>query len=340
MSLTPRIDNLEAGENLLINGAFDFWQRSTSETLSTTPQYITADRWQMEWSGAGGADSIRSTVVPTSEFKYSNESNQSGVGTQTRRFMQRIQAASMGRMVGKTLTLSVYIQQVSDVKDINLAIYVPTAGTANGWASAETTAETLVHSETISSASMVSGSWYRVSTQFVVPVGAFNGMAVSISTVNHTTSGSLTRLTGAMLSPGTVDTLGSFCRAGKTMHQEWELCRYFHKTMAISTNYAFNLIMTGFSTTEVRGQMSEAVGMRGAYDGNTTTLSNSNSNLRLFRYDNTSNPAIPGGTISVTINTGNGAFSVTGLSGVVSGSLYYFRTDGSGSTALRLDSEL
>ncbi len=63
MSLTPRIDALDAGRNLIINGNFDFWQRGTS-VLTTTGIYL-ADRWITQTHATFSVTASRSTDVPT-----------------------------------------------------------------------------------------------------------------------------------------------------------------------------------------------------------------------------------------------------------------------------------
>ena len=66
-TLTPRIDNLEAGRNLIINGNFPFWQRTTSLSLSASSQFA-ADRFSAfkaaVWTGTS-TYSQDSTLVPT-----------------------------------------------------------------------------------------------------------------------------------------------------------------------------------------------------------------------------------------------------------------------------------
>ena len=65
-SVAPRIDNLEAGRNLIINGNFDFWQRGTTVNLSTSTLYV-ADRFAAAKSGTFAGTSVysRSSTVPT-----------------------------------------------------------------------------------------------------------------------------------------------------------------------------------------------------------------------------------------------------------------------------------
>jgi hypothetical protein len=64
MSLTPRLDKIEAGRNLIINGNFDFWQRGTSfPTIATGT--LAADRFKYVKGGTAVHTVSRMTDVPT-----------------------------------------------------------------------------------------------------------------------------------------------------------------------------------------------------------------------------------------------------------------------------------
>lgn len=59
-------------KNLLINGGYNIWQRSTSVTGITTSGYRTADRWLTSFSSMGTWTQSRSTDVPSAQgFSYS-----------------------------------------------------------------------------------------------------------------------------------------------------------------------------------------------------------------------------------------------------------------------------
>lgn len=71
-SLTPRIDALESGKNLIINGNFDFWQRGITVTSGTTT-YL-ADRFASQAQAAYTVTASRSTDVPSfAESGYSSQ---------------------------------------------------------------------------------------------------------------------------------------------------------------------------------------------------------------------------------------------------------------------------
>lgn len=66
MALAPRIDSIQSGQNLAINGAMDFFQRGTSINFAGSRLY-SADRFCHVRSGgySGNSNASRSTDVPT-----------------------------------------------------------------------------------------------------------------------------------------------------------------------------------------------------------------------------------------------------------------------------------
>lgn len=67
-TLTPRLDSIESGKNLMINGGFDIWQRLGANSLNVANNSLTtwtADRWFVQNTGATNVTAVRSTDVPT-----------------------------------------------------------------------------------------------------------------------------------------------------------------------------------------------------------------------------------------------------------------------------------
>lgn len=65
-TLTPRLDNLDSGKNLAINGNFDFWQRGLSVNSTVGTPFL-ADRFRSGIGSAGTTtcSTARSTDVPS-----------------------------------------------------------------------------------------------------------------------------------------------------------------------------------------------------------------------------------------------------------------------------------
>ena len=91
-------DNVLTGRNLIINGAMQVWQRTTSVTTSSSGTF-SADRWA---SNAGASTVFsRSTDVPTG-FQYSL----SVAGATYTGIRTRIEAADCKRIAGQEVTFS------------------------------------------------------------------------------------------------------------------------------------------------------------------------------------------------------------------------------------------
>lgn len=100
-------------KNYIINGNFDFWQRSTSFSTPATSTY-TSDRFRLDYDGTIGTFVISQQVFSLGQTQVPNEPtyfmrwNQTAAGSAStlRSFRQRIE--SVRTLAGKTITLSFY----------------------------------------------------------------------------------------------------------------------------------------------------------------------------------------------------------------------------------------
>lgn len=108
-------------KNAIINGNFDVWQRSTSQTIGNTANtaYFTADRWFNFFDGTGGTRTISQqafalgqTDVPGNP-KYYLKVNQTvaGTGATYNLLLQRIE--SVLTFAGQTVTMSFWAKAAS-----------------------------------------------------------------------------------------------------------------------------------------------------------------------------------------------------------------------------------
>lgn len=118
MTLTPRIDNIEknAVRNLVINGAFDLWQRGTSFVGADS---YTTDRFRYISSAVAVVDINQSTDVPTlaesdylSEFSMFLNVTTSTVpaAPDTYRFDYRMEGLDAAPLIGKTVLVSFWVK--------------------------------------------------------------------------------------------------------------------------------------------------------------------------------------------------------------------------------------
>ena len=112
----PQVD-----KNLLINGGYNIWQRSTSVTGITTSAYRTADRWLTAFSSMGTWTQSRSTDVPSGQgFGYSlkmdcTTADASPAASDYIIYNQRIEGQNLqhllkGTSSAKAITLSFWIK--------------------------------------------------------------------------------------------------------------------------------------------------------------------------------------------------------------------------------------
>lgn len=248
---------LKQSPNFLINGAMDFWQRSTS---STSAGITTADRW---YGNANATTTFsRGTSVPTG-FQYNYAMT---VGTTATPYVeQAIETANAIQMAGQTVTLSAYLS-ASLTTSVSLQLYYSTSndiGPAGAW------------TQIGSSTKTVTSGWSRFSATFSVPS---NARSIKASFVGSSmTTGNALLITGAQLELGSVAT--PFVRNGISIQGELVACRRYYMTGSFGGTY---FIGTG-NGTGVGAHEYSFVPMRVA--PTVTTLSFSNG-------DNASNGGI------------------------------------------------
>jgi len=106
MSLTPRADRIS--KNFIINGAFDFWQRSTSfSEMNEISGYNSADRFQLETTNTSGTRQVQRVLdSPNSKTKYSGELLFDSTGTSTFKIAQRIESVFARSLSGEKISIS------------------------------------------------------------------------------------------------------------------------------------------------------------------------------------------------------------------------------------------
>jgi hypothetical protein len=135
MSLTriqPIVSELPS-DNYLINGNFDFWQRGTSKSYSSTStQYDLADRWLMRTTGVANVTASRQAFIigqtdvpnnPKYFYRWDITSYTSGNGA----LQQRIEGVNT--LADKKATVSLWLKSdVADTVGVYLSQYFGSGG--------------------------------------------------------------------------------------------------------------------------------------------------------------------------------------------------------------------
>lgn len=248
MSLTPRLDRLD--KNYIINGAMDFWQRSTS--MTTVDSIYVADRFVPTDFGSQSTTTSRSSDVPsTSNVQYSYQvqvgtANASPTAGHHETIRHHIEGNNFAQLKGKTFTLGFWVK--SSLTGIYSAVFGNSAqdrvlvkeytiNAANTW---EYKTITVLHDPsgtwlydtgkglTVTFA-LMAGSNYRVSPNVWQGTAAL----ASVNQVNFVgTVSNIFRMTAISLVQGenAIDS-SEFVRAGNSYAGELQSCqRYFQKT--------------------------------------------------------------------------------------------------------------
>jgi len=246
------------GQNHLINGGMDIWQRGTSfSTTSGGNVFYSADRWTC-YSGNTGTITRDTSLVPDgfeSSLRFTSTINNSGID-----FYQLIETKNVIPLRGKTVTLSAYVAGTNGKVASGMTAYY--SNTTDDMI--YLTSGVLLQNVAVS-APLSSTSFQRISTTFVVPVTAKTIRIGLISNVLNNTE--FISWTGVKLEVGSVAT--PFSRAGGTISTELAACQRYFYTLPYNYNaergnpYTDFLIMnTADQTSWARGVVQFPVTMR------------------------------------------------------------------------------
>ncbi len=213
--------SMAGGKNALINGAFDYWQRGTSFTLTAGGTY-TSDRWLATRQNGAGTVTRKSfpadsNSVPNSAPNYLSFNQSTAATDYAPNIVQNIE--DVRTFAGQTVTLSLYVKAS---KTIAISLFAYQNGGSGG------TSQTGLSPTVIGNATT---SWTRLSYTFAMP---------SVSSLTVGTS-SMTQIylqmplsdtytvdfSQVQLEVGSVAT--SFTRAGGTLQGELAACRYYYE---------------------------------------------------------------------------------------------------------------
>jgi hypothetical protein len=231
--------SMAGGKNALINGAFDYWQRGTSFTLTAGGTY-TSDRWLATRQNGAGTVTRKSfpadsNSVPNSAPNYLSFNQSTAATDYAPNIVQNIE--DVRTFAGQTVTLSLYVKAS---KTIAISLFAYQNGGSGG------TSQTGLSPTVIGNATT---SWTRLSYTFAMP---------SVSSLTVGTS-SMTQIylqmplsdtytvdfSQVQLEVGSVAT--SFTRAGGTLQGELAACqRYYYRFGGDQTTQPYGI---GYGTS-------------------------------------------------------------------------------------------
>ena len=232
------VAGVTAGKNIVINGAFDNWQRGTSFNSSTDTSLYTADRFQC-YSGAGSNVTLSRQSSGLTGFQYCARIARTAASTATNLVWvtHTVETAESLRLAGQTATLSFWMKTGANFSPTSSAVSVQLlygTGTNNNILNGFT-GETSIVSTTINPTT----TWTRYTFTASVPSTATQ-LAIVLKHTPTGTAGAADYydITGIQVEAGSVAT--PFSRAGGTIAGELAACqRYYSRVQAVSSNEFF-----------------------------------------------------------------------------------------------------
>jgi hypothetical protein len=212
-------------QNSLINGAFDFWQRGTSVTVSTGTQTYQADRWFV--NNSSGANATYSQVSGTVNGSKFGASVTFGAAAASNNLFltQVVENPNSLQFLGNTASFGVWIKGLNNTNQVTVSI---------GYATTETKTQTTILSQTVT----VNTSGFTFCSVLAASIAALPTTSGTISVTIQPTGASSGSVfasgNGFVAEQGMLD-IGSivapFSRAGKNAQEELATCqRYYEKS--------------------------------------------------------------------------------------------------------------
>jgi hypothetical protein len=213
-----------AAKNYIINGAMDFWQRSTS---SASLGYVTADRWYINNASGTTTSSQETSIVPTGVARYALKLTQSVASAQVVA-QQPLESQLAIPLAGQTIIVSAYVAASASTNfTIDLGQSTSTdVAAAGSWSFTSGTSQ-----------NVATTSYVRVSQTFTVS-GTSKSLMPRIS-MTSLGSGNSFYISGVQMEISAVPT--TFTRAGGTIQGELAACQRYFIMWASGNNKAISL---------------------------------------------------------------------------------------------------
>lgn len=221
---TPRIDSLD--RNFLMNGGFDFWQRSLSKLVNNGSAEYVADRWIMGpgIDGVAGSQTTysRQTDTPDNSVNYSAQAVGSYVPNEEFSFFQRVESI-FAKMLSNKKTSLAFNYKTDGCDEVRIKILKPTV--ADNFSTL-----TQIYNQTFTIVN--DNNWNEIKLESLNLGEVNNGLQVQITFISNTTGVVTTKIAKPKINIGTK--AQDFSYAGRDYVEELQLCqRYFEKTYNI-----------------------------------------------------------------------------------------------------------
>lgn len=262
-------------KNVLINGAFDIWQRNTTFASSASPAKYTADRWlyyRINYALGGTLSRVTGTSGNTT-YGLKMQRNAANAATDASRVAEILEAADVKKFAGRTMTISFWAKAGANYSVANSLFSAKIiTGTVADEGSVLLTGAGWTGAATLSADFNITTSMVRYSASFSIPANALE-LAVILTTGDYVgTAGADDSVTieSVQFEEGAVATQPEYLPGA----QELILCqRYYEVGGAGAAAVGSN--STAAAYIGWRFQVSKRTAPQISHNGNLITLINS-----------------------------------------------------------------
>jgi len=238
-----------AGKNLVINGAFDIWQRGTTFSSSNSAYVFTADRWEIVRHGYQLGMTVSRQSAGLDGFRYCARIQRDSGNTSTNdlQFQTSFETSEVLPFINKQMTVSFYARKspTASSSSLNPRVF---AGTGTDQAIKNYTGGTVSFQQTFT----LTDSWQRFSFSGTVgsPYNEF-GIWFGYNPTGTAGAADYVEITGVQIEIGSVAT--PFSKAGGTIQGELAACQRYYQVLG---DNIYELIYGGYMTSGTVGYIS------------------------------------------------------------------------------------
>jgi hypothetical protein len=251
---------LPARRNAVINGAMDFWQRSTSAsvaTFATQPQ--AADRWTIFTGGAGRTVSRQNSGLDGVRYAMRIARDSGNTATNTIFAYHQLETSESIPFANTTVTVSFYARRGANFSPVNNFV---TPAIIWGTGIDQNSIVGYTGSTTIAASNAaLTTSWQRFERTFAIPATSTEiTFRLGHDPVGTAGANDWYEVTGVQLEAGSVAT--PFVRAGGTLQGELAACQRYYWRSGGNQNYQTLGLGTATGTSTARAMVNNPVPMR------------------------------------------------------------------------------
>jgi hypothetical protein len=226
-----------AAKNVAINGAFDFWQRGTSFSITAGAPSYTADRWTQYFNAAGTISQDTTNIQSGSQFSLKITANAT---SGSNAIFQLVEYANVVPLQGQDVVLSYYAMGTVGLTPAASLSYSTTANDT-------LTSTNIALSGTIVNAPTFSGTLQRYGVKFTVPSNA-KTLRIGLDT-GAVANTNFVVFNQVQLELGSMFT--TFTRAGGTIQGELAACQRYYRRFNAGGSASYLGFGSAFSTTKI-----------------------------------------------------------------------------------------